>query len=379
MNSSSSQESEPGSAVSVFLGAVPPSDGVSDTSALDALQDRLEHAGMQVTARERLPGDTEALAARIEQLLEERAHHAILLVGGAPLPHPDPLPQVVESFLDPALPGYGELFRMLYFQQVGAQAMRERVTGGLARGIPIFVLPASPQARQLVLDELLLSQLDALRRPLPRSSGEPGPAAGADPSGGGLQVEARPSGPGAAPDAPADASPAPPGWKGAVQALGGEVETGHWLEIPEVLAAIDPLRNVLEGAGQRGALVLPEGEPLALFGFPDLLRPSSKVLAVGDAAPHGLLVALHRYPRWVGLAVADSRLPLPHPHDGVGAICEQRTGRPCPRAGAVLAVEGSSVYLLDDRRVWSWDGRDIREEGTLRATLVSLTLRWSRR
>ncbi len=172
------------------------------------------------------------------------------------------------------------------------------------------------------------------------------------------------------------ASPAAPGWKDALLALAGEVRQGE-PPLRDLLRANAALTEVLHSAGQRAVLSLPDGFILGLYGFPDLIRPSSKVLAVGPGSPWGVMVALHRYPRIAGLASRPSLLGLPDPDMDVRSWTRETTGFVCPGGGRAFAIEGATTFVLRQDRVWSWDGRRQREEGAPLAVIGSLALRWS--
>ena len=64
--------------------------------------------------------------------------------------------------LDQRLEGFGELFRMLSYEQVGSAAMLSRAVAGIACGKPLFALPGSPKAVELALEKLILPELDHL-------------------------------------------------------------------------------------------------------------------------------------------------------------------------------------------------------------------------
>ncbi|HMP43275.1 MAG TPA: molybdopterin-binding protein [Roseiflexaceae bacterium] len=67
--------------------------------------------------------------------------------------------EAIASLLDKQLPGFGELFRMLSYEDVGAAAMLSRATAGTYRDSLIFCLPGSPGAVRLALEKLILPQL----------------------------------------------------------------------------------------------------------------------------------------------------------------------------------------------------------------------------
>ena len=180
----------------------------------------------------------------------------------------------------------------------------------------------------------------------------------------------------AAPPA-ADSAPAS-GWAAGLAALGATLDTDAWPALPEGLARIAPVRNVLESAGQIGRVTAEDGTKWVACGFPDLRRPSSKVLLVRDALPHGEVIALHRYPRRVGIVARGSGAWLPG-DQAPGAVVEEVTGREAPVGGALFAVEPGQVHLSDGGRVQSWDGRRLSDSGTASQALASLVLRWSQR
>ena len=166
------------------------------------------------------------------------------------------------------------------------------------------------------------------------------------------------------------------GWRGALSALGLELRSAPPPALPSALTHNAAARNVLDAAGQR-ALARSRHQPdCGLYGYPDLLRPGSKVLLVGQADPYGAVLALHRHPHIVGLAAAPG---MPDPGADMDALIQRITGRPWKRAGTLFALEPSCVHLLSEGSVWRWDGRRERDEGPPASALASLLLHWSSR
>lgn len=103
--------------------------------------------------------------AQIEAVLEElRAGEArlILFNGGTGITRRDTTFDVLSRKLEKTLPGFGELFRMLSYQQVGAAAMLSRAVAGIYRGKVILSTPGSPAAVQLAWEKLILPELQHL-------------------------------------------------------------------------------------------------------------------------------------------------------------------------------------------------------------------------
>lgn len=90
------------------------------------------------------------------------AARLIIFNGGTGISQRDRTYDVVSKRLEKTLPGFGELFRMLSYEQVGAAAMLSRATAGVYRNRVIFSLPGSPNAVQLALEKLILPEMQHL-------------------------------------------------------------------------------------------------------------------------------------------------------------------------------------------------------------------------
>jgi len=83
----------------------------------------------------------------------------ILTNGGTGISGRDTTYEVVAARLEKTLPGFGELFRMLSFQEIGSGAMLSRAIGGVYRNTLVFAMPGSLNAVKLALDRLILPEL----------------------------------------------------------------------------------------------------------------------------------------------------------------------------------------------------------------------------
>ena len=88
----------------------------------------------------------------------------VILTGGTGITSRDSTYEAVEALLDKRLPGFGELFRMLSFQEIGAAAMLSRAQMGIHARRIVVSLPGSPNACRLALDKLLIPELGHLLR-----------------------------------------------------------------------------------------------------------------------------------------------------------------------------------------------------------------------
>ena len=123
---------------------------------------RLEKKGHIVVARGLVPDDPERVEATLHAFLENHHPDLIVTTGGTGISTRDNTIEVVDRLLDKRLDGFGELFRMLSWSQVGSAAMLSRAVGGLIGETVIFALPGSPNAVQIALDRLILPELSHL-------------------------------------------------------------------------------------------------------------------------------------------------------------------------------------------------------------------------
>ena len=119
----------------------------------------LAEAGHQVSRYHLIKDDREALASLLLDLASDGEIDVLLTNGGTGIANRDQTIDVVETMIDQPLPGFGELFRMLSWQQVGAGAMLSRATAGITRGKPIFSMPGSSKAVELAMTQLILPQV----------------------------------------------------------------------------------------------------------------------------------------------------------------------------------------------------------------------------
>jgi molybdenum cofactor biosynthesis protein B len=95
-------------------------------------------------------------------LLNREKIDAVLTSGGTGISRRDQTISIVEKNLQQHLPGFGELFRMLSFEQIGSGAMLSRAIAGIAHGKLIFSMPGSTKAVELAMEKLILPELKHL-------------------------------------------------------------------------------------------------------------------------------------------------------------------------------------------------------------------------
>jgi molybdenum cofactor biosynthesis protein B len=141
------------------LGVLTASDSrstASDTSG-DLIAELLAQAGHQVNYRAVLPDDLEALRAAVKDHLA--ALDGIIITGGTGIGPRDVTIEAVRPLLDQELDGFGELFRMLSFQEIGSAAIMSRALAGIAGRRLLVALPGSPAGCRLAMERLLIPEL----------------------------------------------------------------------------------------------------------------------------------------------------------------------------------------------------------------------------
>jgi len=123
------------------------------------IRELLEGDGHAVAHYEILPDEPQRLRGSLQTLLTRADVDAVLTNGGTGISRRDQTIGVIERAIELPLPGFGELFRMLSWQQIGSGAMLSRAAGGVARGKLVFAMPGSTAAVELALTKLILPEL----------------------------------------------------------------------------------------------------------------------------------------------------------------------------------------------------------------------------
>ena len=139
----------------------------NDTSG-QAIAQLLERGGHQVADRAIVRDDPDAIRAILRDQLDAASTQVIITTGGTGITSRDSTYEVVGSLLEKRLEGFGELFRVLSYEEIGPAAMLSRACAGTARGKIIVSLPGSENAVRLAMNKLLLPELGHLVRELSR-------------------------------------------------------------------------------------------------------------------------------------------------------------------------------------------------------------------
>jgi molybdenum cofactor biosynthesis protein B len=122
------------------------------------LADMVRSAGHRVESTGLVPDDVAAIRRVLLQALALDGVDAVVLTGGTGFSPRDVTLDAVGPLLETPIEGFGELFRMLSYQQVGSAAMLSRAAAGLAGSRAVFLLPGSPKAVALAMEKLILPE-----------------------------------------------------------------------------------------------------------------------------------------------------------------------------------------------------------------------------
>jgi len=143
---------------------------VSDTRTLetdsggDTVVRLATGAGHTIVDRKIVPDEPDQMKPLLQQYRDRDDVDAVLLTGGTGLGSRDQTFETVSRLITKPMPGYGELFRMLSFDEIGAAAMLSRAVGGLMDGTVVLTMPGSRAAVQLAMEKLILPELGHLLR-----------------------------------------------------------------------------------------------------------------------------------------------------------------------------------------------------------------------
>ncbi|MEA2563209.1 MAG: molybdopterin adenylyltransferase [Acidobacteriota bacterium] len=131
-----------------------PGDDVSGRT----LSEMASEAGHRVEEAVLVPDEVAAIRGAVEQALAREGVDVIVLTGGTGFSPRDVTLEAVGPLLERLIEGFGELFRMLSYQQVGSAAMLSRAAAGLVGSRAVFLLPGSPKAVSLAMEKLILPE-----------------------------------------------------------------------------------------------------------------------------------------------------------------------------------------------------------------------------
>lgn len=137
----------------------------ADDTSGDYLVLALGQAGHRLHERRILKDNRYAVRALVAQWIADETVHGVLVTGGTGFTGRDSTPEAVLPLLDKEMPGFGEMFRVLSFDEIGTSTLQSRAFAGLSNNTFVFCLPGSTSACRTAWEKLIRAQLDATTRP----------------------------------------------------------------------------------------------------------------------------------------------------------------------------------------------------------------------
>ena len=131
----------------------------------DTLVERLKNAGHLLVEKRIVKDELSLLKKTLKEWIDSSEVDVIIATGGTGVTGRDVTPEAFECLYEKAIPGFGELFRSLSYQNIKTSTMQSRATAGVANGTFLFALPGSTGACKDAWDMIIVHQLDSNHKP----------------------------------------------------------------------------------------------------------------------------------------------------------------------------------------------------------------------
>jgi molybdenum cofactor biosynthesis protein B len=138
---------------------------LADDKSGDYLVQALAAQGHRLGERLVVPDDRYLLRAIVSRWIADDSIDGVLVTGGTGFTGRDSTPEALLPLLDKEMPGFGELFRAVSFEEIGTSSLQSRAFAGLANGTFVFCLPGSTSACTTAWEKIIRAQLDARTKP----------------------------------------------------------------------------------------------------------------------------------------------------------------------------------------------------------------------
>ncbi|WP_254840459.1 MogA/MoaB family molybdenum cofactor biosynthesis protein [Natronomonas marina] len=131
---------------------------LEDDPAGDAIAEIVEGAGHEVAVRELVRDSYDGVQDAVDRFADREDTDCVVTTGGTGVTPDDVTVEAVEPLFDKRLPGFGELFRTLSYEEIGTKVVGTRAAAGIADGVPVFCLPGSENAARLGAGEIIVEE-----------------------------------------------------------------------------------------------------------------------------------------------------------------------------------------------------------------------------
>jgi len=146
--------------LSIAVLTISDSRSLADDTSGQVLEDKLKEAGHTLADRQIVRDDIYQIRATISAWIADSDVDVVITTGGTGVTGRDGTPEAVEVLLDKMIEGFGELFRMVSWEEIRTSSIQSRALAGVANGTYIFCLPGSSGACRTGWEKLIREQLD---------------------------------------------------------------------------------------------------------------------------------------------------------------------------------------------------------------------------
>ncbi|HIE4389349.1 molybdenum cofactor biosynthesis protein B [Serratia liquefaciens] len=151
--------------VHIAILTVSDSRGEAEDTSGQYLQEAALEAGHRVVDRAIVKDDKYLIRARVSTWIADETVQAVLITGGTGFTARDYTPEALLPLFDREVEGFGELFRMVSYEEIGTATVQSRALAGMANQTVIFAMPGSTRACRTAWERIIEEQLDARHRP----------------------------------------------------------------------------------------------------------------------------------------------------------------------------------------------------------------------
>jgi len=131
---------------------------LSDDPAGDAVVEGMEAAGHEIVTRELIEDKYDNIQQAINRLADRGDVDVVVATGGTGITPDDVTIEAAEPLFDKELPGFGELFRLLSYDEVATKVVATRATAGIVTDVPVFCMPGSERAARLGTESIVVEE-----------------------------------------------------------------------------------------------------------------------------------------------------------------------------------------------------------------------------
>ena len=158
-------ETAKGKSVNIVVLTVSDTRTIENDKSGDTLVKRLKTAGHYLVEKRIVKDELALLKAVLQEWINSSDVDVIIATGGTGVTGRDVTPEAFESLYEKPIPGFGELFRWLSYQNIKTSTIQSRATAGVANGTFLFALPGSTGACKDAWDMIIVHQLDSNHKP----------------------------------------------------------------------------------------------------------------------------------------------------------------------------------------------------------------------